>query len=376
MSFHQPSLSLYDVLDALSRQAAFRQERSESRRPQARGHYGRFNNRPTVVNSGFQSPYYPAERPRSSYYRPRYYQEYDEFESPHLWSEYERPRAAPVETREQEVPDFLPRLLRAVAEEGAMQRQYQEPEESEDYDGASNHIEHGQPSGIPLLDALLGNTFRGSEVGDTEEPKEPKEPKEPIEAAPMDAEVESQINPTPAALDTQSSPTTKENVQAAVEERSDVPSPIPDPLQVSKPQKRRGMPFSPAVNVYDTDEAYVVVMALPGATSKSFKIDYHPSSHELFIKGSLDNRSGLDEKTLRVSELRLGKFSRSFKLPVLPRIQDEAIKATYNNGLLQVKIPKILNESHQHPPKRHIVIEDVPDEELEFEKNPNPPTSL
>ena len=149
------------------------------------------------------------------------------------------------------------------------------------------------------------------------------------------------------------------------------PAPIPEPLQISKPETRLDLPFSPEVNVYDQPDLYVVVLALPGANSKAFKIDYHPSSHELLIKGNVIDKLGIDEKYLKFTEIKYGAFERTIKFPVLPRIKDEEIKATYSNGLLQIRVPKL--ELKEKPaPKKRITIEDVPDEELEFEENPNP----
>ena len=149
------------------------------------------------------------------------------------------------------------------------------------------------------------------------------------------------------------------------------PAPIPEPLQISKPETRLDLPFSPEVNVYDQPDLYVVVLALPGANSKAFKIDYHPSSHELLIKGNVIDKLGIDEKYLKFTEIKYGAFERTIKFPVLPRIKDEEIRATYSNGLLQIRVPKL--ELKEKPaPKKRITIEDVPDEELEFEENPNP----
>lgn len=150
------------------------------------------------------------------------------------------------------------------------------------------------------------------------------------------------------------------------------PSPVPDPLQISKPETRLDLPFSPEVNLYDTEDTYHVVLALPGACSKAFRIDYHPSSHELLIKGNIEDKIGIDEKYLKITELKYGAFERTVKFPVLPRIKDESIKASYSNGLLHIKVPKILDGTEKPAPKKRITIEDVPDEELEFEENPNP----
>ncbi|SCV04168.1 LANO_0G08570g1_1 [Lachancea nothofagi CBS 11611] len=355
MSFYQPSLSLHDILDALSTQAALRnqQERPNDRRSQYRGDYGRPGNGGNVQNAYFQSPYYHAERPQTAYYRPSYYAE-DPYETPQY---IDLGNSRNVQQRQQ-YPDYLPEILRAFIDPREAQAQAEdEPEESQDVDEPRENVE---ASFNPLLAALAGKPLSQSDV----------------EASRKGPETEvAEPTPTSESNDAVKAAASL-NVPSTDAVRSEAPSPIPEPLQVSKPQTRRGLPFSPEVNVYDTTDAYMVVMALPGANSKAFRIDYHPSSHELLIKGSLDKKFDFETKSLRVSELKTGKFERSIKLPVVPRIKDEEIKATYSNGLLQVKIPKILNDEAQHPPKRRIVIESVPDEELEFEQHPNPEMPL
>ncbi|SCU89563.1 LAME_0E04280g1_1 [Lachancea meyersii CBS 8951] len=339
MSYHTPILSLYDLCQAMAygSGAPIENEGLEGRRAHhSRRHHGRSRHRSDVNNRFAQHPHF--------YYIPSYYDagdededEIDEQQYPYYWlGQTARNEPLPQfqqqqqQRRQQPQPEFLTRILREAFGPGQAER---EPEETD----ANGAVSNEEAAEAPSLAAPAGpSDAKTQEDGDADVPTSPPQ-------------------------------TTA---------RSEAPSPVPEPLQVSKPQMRRGVPFSPKVNVYDDADAYGVVMALPGASSKSFKIDYHPTSHELLIKGSIDKKFGYDEKNVRVSELPTGKFERSVRLPVVPRIKDEEIKATYCNGLLQIKIPKILNDTLQPPPRRHIVIEDVPDEELEFEKNPNPVTTL
>ncbi|CUS22098.1 LAQU0S04e08174g1_1 [Lachancea quebecensis] len=331
MSFTQPTVSLYDILEALSSQ----QDRSSARRRPHHNNYARPRTRGAYGSPYVQSPYYYAERPQTTYYRPRYYDE-DAYDSPYV-----------VGGRGGygQQPDVLPAILRAfMAQQPAEENEQEEAESPDQLEQDQEPVQVPQIAAQPLAQALADKVLAQAEAESAEE--------NGAEAVDEASDAEQKQAP-----------------------RSGASSPIPEPLQVSKPQVRMDMPFSPEVNVYDTPEAYVVVLALPGANSKSFKIDYHPSSHELLIKGSLDKKIDVNDKYLRISELKGGKFERSVKFPVVPRIKDEEIKATYANGLLHIKTPKILDDNSQHQPRRRIVIEDVPDEELVFEENPNPPTS-
>ncbi|ODV98193.1 hypothetical protein PACTADRAFT_47995 [Pachysolen tannophilus NRRL Y-2460] len=153
------------------------------------------------------------------------------------------------------------------------------------------------------------------------------------------------------------------------------PSPVIDLLQVSKPQLSTDLPFSPPVNVYDRTKDYLVLLSLPGADKSSFHIDFHPTSHELVVRGEIKNKyheeDASNDDFLKVSEQRFGSFERNIKFPTLPRVKDEEIKALYNNGLLEIFIPKILpqEETEKPRPKRRIEIENVEDEELKREAN-------
>ncbi|KAL6941475.1 hypothetical protein ACO0RG_002607 [Hanseniaspora osmophila] len=192
-------------------------------------------------------------------------------------------------------------------------------------------------------------------------------------------------------------------------------SPITDSLQVSSKSSDLNLPFSPLLNVYDFPNSYSVVVAVAGTTPQSLEIDFHPSSHELILKGSVslpslkdiaieedkkdtgnekggeepikdgnqeqqseekakDNNTqekqevSKDDKSVprcRIAELRTGHFQRIIKLPLFPKIDDENIKANYtNNGYLIVKLKKLSEHVDSVPkPKKTIRIEDIPDED-------------
>lgn len=150
------------------------------------------------------------------------------------------------------------------------------------------------------------------------------------------------------------------------------PSPKLDPLQVSKPQLSTNLPFSPPINVYDRPEEYVVIVAIPGSEKGSFHVDFHPTSHDLVVKGEVKNKyhdsDPLNDSFIKVSEQRFGSFERNIKFPTLPKINDEQIKLVYSNGLLEITIPKITKFEEPPKSKRRIEIEEVEDEELQREE--------
>lgn len=146
-------------------------------------------------------------------------------------------------------------------------------------------------------------------------------------------------------------------------------------VKVSAPQlKKKNLPFSPPLNVYEFKSKYVVVVSLPGVSKEFVDIDYHPTRNELVVKGETINKYLSDDDDLansfilKVSEQRFGNFERVVKLPAYPGIDDTNIKAKFLNGMLEISLPKVDESKIPKTPKK-IILEDVPDEELEKESS-------
>ncbi|KAH7589823.1 Hsp20/alpha crystallin family [Nakaseomyces glabratus] len=376
MSFYQPSLSLYDVLDAL--------QAPRQRQPRAYGSYGPYAPYGTYGTHGTHGtsyPYgqrHPLHHVRSTpyyrfgnpyYYSPEYYEDEDEDEG-------EDVQDGDEDVEMGEKPSYY------HDNSGKAARSAQEHEQQYQADNGLVDILNALLGGYPPMGNTVqlgpqGQQQRQQQQQQQEEPEveEPQEPKQKP-AAVQQPEPQAQETPQESKPHSESKPAQqpklKKRASSSAFVHQQAPSPVPDPLQISKPETRLDLPFSPEVNLYDTEDTYHVVLALPGACSKAFRIDYHPSSHELLIKGNIEDKIGIDEKYLKITELKYGAFERTVKFPVLPRIKDESIKASYSNGLLHIKVPKILDGTEKPAPKKRITIEDVPDEELEFEENPNP----
>lgn len=364
MSFYQPSWSLYDVLNALSNQgqaqypqdqlhelqrrhaeaeAQRRADRAASRRSPF---YSRFDSTPGSYYRGIPGDQY--------YYRPDFYQYSDEEGDD---DDYEG-------LEEEEYPQQRPKVTGPYVR-GPSYYHGRGPRAGNVPSGQSDPLQD-------LLGALLGAAPSGENTAD-ESSEQKQDIKLPLQQEAKNGE------PEPEKTKQETETTSEQHEPQAAAQPAAKKKPlarsrsfVSNPLQVSKPETRLDLPFSPEANVYDCPDAYVVVVALPGATSKAFKVDYHPSSHEMIIKGNVSDKLNLDEKFLKITELKYGAFQRTVKFPVLPRIKDDEIKATYNNGLLQVKVPKLSDGSDKPAPKKRIVIEEIPDEELAFEENPNP----
>ncbi len=95
----------------------------------------------------------------------------------------------------------------------------------------------------------------------------------------------------------------------------------------------------PATNVIETNDAFKLALAAPGFDKKDFvlTVDNGHLSIEAKHETKSEERSENGERFLR-REFRYESFKRSFKLPQTVNI--EGISAVYENGVLNVELPK------------------------------------
>ncbi|ANZ76740.1 BA75_04314T0 [Komagataella pastoris] len=386
MSYYNQPLSLYDILQA------FEDSRAA---PQARAPPQRYPIRPNYYYPEDPQQYAPRYRqPQNYYYNDEdsnTAEERSDFDAD-ADAESDDPRGVLYRSLYGDAPYYVthPRQHHAHRHRSHRPKRvpydYSYPEQQQEKELASqSQAEPVITLGDLIASALgAGDTTAPGKVSTALKGSIPQEPKKQLsnKAAKEEGKSESEASvpgsqPSSGkepASEPQSSQAPKpvSRKPSAFNLHKSAPSPPLDSFQVSKPQLRKSKPFSPPINVYDLKEKYVVVVSLPGADKSSFHIDFHPTSHELLIKGEVKNKyyheSSDDESYLKISEQRFGSFERTIKLPTLPRVEDENIKATYSNGLLELVIPKITPDSHEKV-KRRIDIEEVEDEELRREAN-------
>lgn len=97
-----------------------------------------------------------------------------------------------------------------------------------------------------------------------------------------------------------------------------------------------GSTFVPKTDVVETANAYEVHLALPGVNKEDFNIEVN--DNYLTISGERKFQNEKKDKNYHAIETHYGSFSRSFTLP--ENIDASKINAKYNNGILEVTIPK------------------------------------
>ncbi|WP_020402597.1 Hsp20/alpha crystallin family protein [Gracilimonas tropica] len=100
--------------------------------------------------------------------------------------------------------------------------------------------------------------------------------------------------------------------------------------------------FVPELNVYETDTAFEVSAALPGMNKDDIEISFN--SGVLNISGERKMNKEENGRRYHRIESRFGKFSRSLPLPG-DLVDQDKITANYENGVLNVTIPKVKDKA-------------------------------
>jgi len=102
----------------------------------------------------------------------------------------------------------------------------------------------------------------------------------------------------------------------------------------------------PSVNVIEGADDFKIEVAAPGLEKKDFKIDLH--NNVLTVSSEKEKKEeNKTDKFLR-REFSYTSFKRSFSLPEAG--EPEKIKATYDNGILVITIPK-KEQAKERPPR-------------------------
>jgi HSP20 family protein len=95
--------------------------------------------------------------------------------------------------------------------------------------------------------------------------------------------------------------------------------------------------FVPAVNVSEDEKAWHVEVSAPGFKKDDFAIRLENDVLTISAEQKQENES--NEMNYRSREFRYGSFSRSFRLD-RETVNEEQISASYENGILNVALPK------------------------------------
>lgn len=105
-----------------------------------------------------------------------------------------------------------------------------------------------------------------------------------------------------------------------------------------------GKDFEPAADIFDTEDAYIVHISLPGAKKEDVAVNWDSDKSELSVGGVI-YRPGSEEflKTLALDERKVGVFERKVRLGSRAspaQVEVDGISAKMEDGILMVTIPK------------------------------------
>lgn len=106
-----------------------------------------------------------------------------------------------------------------------------------------------------------------------------------------------------------------------------------------------GKDFSPEADIFDTEDAYVVHISLPGAKKEDVGVNWDADKSELNVAGVI-YRPGDEDflKMLALDERKVGLFERKVRLgsrQAPAQVESEGIAAKMEDGILVVTIPKV-----------------------------------
>ncbi len=95
--------------------------------------------------------------------------------------------------------------------------------------------------------------------------------------------------------------------------------------------------WQPLVDISETENEYCLHTEIPGVDKKDVKVSV--KNDILTVQGSRDVKTEKKDKKFHRVERYYGNFLRSFSLP--DNADAEKISADFNNGMLNVSIPKL-----------------------------------
>ncbi|HEX7676016.1 MAG TPA: Hsp20/alpha crystallin family protein [Bdellovibrio sp.] len=99
------------------------------------------------------------------------------------------------------------------------------------------------------------------------------------------------------------------------------------------------MDFSPSSEITEEEKNYLLKVDLPGVKKEDVKVEV--SGDTMTIKAERKTEKEEKGKKRFLSEISYGSYVRSFTLP--QAIDEKKVDAKFENGVLQVSIPKIEN---------------------------------
>jgi HSP20 family protein len=94
--------------------------------------------------------------------------------------------------------------------------------------------------------------------------------------------------------------------------------------------------WTPPVEIYDTGDAIMVRVELPGVAKEDLHVELHENT--LTLRGERKPDASIKEGQYYRQERAYGPFQRTFLLPT--QVDSQKVQATSKDGLLELRLPK------------------------------------
>ena len=95
--------------------------------------------------------------------------------------------------------------------------------------------------------------------------------------------------------------------------------------------------FTPALDVFEDDQGYELLLDLPGVTLENLKLEL--LEDKVHVSGTKACASVADGSVQHRSERSSGNFARAIRLP--KQVASDHIEAHFKDGVLRIRVPKV-----------------------------------
>ncbi|MBA4495259.1 Hsp20/alpha crystallin family protein [Paenactinomyces guangxiensis] len=106
---------------------------------------------------------------------------------------------------------------------------------------------------------------------------------------------------------------------------------------------------TPSIDIHETENEVVARCDIPGVENKE-DINIDIDNNVLTVSGTINRINEVKQENMYRQERFAGRFQRSVPLPA--RVSSEGTTASYRNGVLEIRMPKLIGEN-----KRRIDVE-------------------
>ena len=104
---------------------------------------------------------------------------------------------------------------------------------------------------------------------------------------------------------------------------------------------------SPAVNIIENDDSFVMEVAAPGLNKEDFNVSIEKDFLTISAERKSEEVEEDQDKGYKRREYNFQKFTRKFRLP--ETVDRESLEAKYNQGILEITVQKTPEAKERGP---------------------------